>query len=260
MLQEDTRVSVLLTTYNSREIVNDAIAPLLQLPPNYEVVIVDNKSTDGTLEELMKYAPRIKVISKRCTRGKGKNIAMLNSTGEILVFIDFDVAYYDIHETLIRNLEYIDKKIVVISSMDKECNAPILIVKRELYEFVEGFPDLNNGEDSYFYHVAEALDLIFFERSIFHHKCLHISGISSGRESRYEKTFFKRFKRRLFATRDILFSMRLNFSQLTVWYNLHGTKKIFIGAPLYFFGAILKLTLDVEPAEYKINRLKNKKS
>lgn len=62
-----------------------------ELPPVYEVILVDGNSVDGTVETARHLLPGVKVISQR---GKGKGRAMVEglqaATGDITVFIDAD--------------------------------------------------------------------------------------------------------------------------------------------------------------------------
>ena len=57
---------------------------------------MDGQSTDGTLEYLreLEVAGRIRLIVKKCTRGQGRQLAVVNATGEVLVQqVDADQLY-----------------------------------------------------------------------------------------------------------------------------------------------------------------------
>ena len=85
-------VSVIMGSYNHEKYVGKAIESVLnQTYQNFEFLIADDCSTDGTVEEIMKYEDRIDEIhvfdenadGKRsmflCERAKGKYIAMIHS-------------------------------------------------------------------------------------------------------------------------------------------------------------------------------------
>ena len=56
-------VCVSIVTYNSRRFIGTCLDTLLrQKAPPFEVVVVDNASTDGTREVLMSFGRRIRVI------------------------------------------------------------------------------------------------------------------------------------------------------------------------------------------------------
>lgn len=63
-----------------------------------EIVIVDSESTDGTQEKIMSYDrmwhdPPIHLVSKKCTLGKGRNLAVSKSRSIWLLITDIDNCY-----------------------------------------------------------------------------------------------------------------------------------------------------------------------
>ena len=86
------KVSVIIPVYNGEKYVSDAIESVLnQTYKNIEVIIVDDGSTDNTFEKIKPYLSKIKYIYQEnaglCrTRNKG----ILNSTGELIAFLDHD--------------------------------------------------------------------------------------------------------------------------------------------------------------------------
>lgn len=63
---------------------------------DFEIIIVDNYSTDGSLEILKEYARlnnNIKILRCKCARGLGRQIAFKNSKGKYVVTIDTDTEY-----------------------------------------------------------------------------------------------------------------------------------------------------------------------
>ena len=86
------KYSFCITCYNSKDIVDDFIEPLLNLKDDYEIIIVDGGSKDGTYEKLKKYEKdNIKILRENCSIGKGRDIALKASQGEIIITLDFDV-------------------------------------------------------------------------------------------------------------------------------------------------------------------------
>jgi len=85
-------VSVIVPTYNRGEIVCRAIDNLFQQTyRNFEVIIVDDGSTDDTQSRLQQYADRIRVITQEnrgpaVARNRGARVAR----GEIIAFQDSD--------------------------------------------------------------------------------------------------------------------------------------------------------------------------
>ena len=92
------KVSIIVLTYNNLELNRKCIDSILSKTayPNFELIILDNLSTDGTVEylhELEKKAdPRIKVIYNDNNSGfaGGNNRAMEVSTGDFIMLLNND--------------------------------------------------------------------------------------------------------------------------------------------------------------------------
>lgn len=89
-------VSILVPCHNEEDCIDDTIRYLqLQTYPNYEIIAIDDASTDRTgeiLRELQKEFPRLRVITLKSNQGKGTglNMAAMASKGEFIVGIDAD--------------------------------------------------------------------------------------------------------------------------------------------------------------------------
>ncbi len=93
------RVSVIIVTYNNEHIIDKCLSAVLEnYYPDYEVIIIDNASTDKTLEvmkELItKYnaQARVKIVKNPKNYGisKASNIGALLANGKYLAFLDSD--------------------------------------------------------------------------------------------------------------------------------------------------------------------------
>ncbi len=87
-------VSVCVVVKDRRELMLRCLdAVLSQRPPADEVVVVDNGSTDGTLEALQERAshePRLRVVSDHGSLGHARNTAARTATGDVVAFTDSD--------------------------------------------------------------------------------------------------------------------------------------------------------------------------
>ncbi|HPI71773.1 MAG TPA: glycosyltransferase family 2 protein [bacterium] len=89
-------VSVVIPTFNRADLLPAAIDSVLgQTYERLEILVVDDGSTDHTMEVLRPYADRIRVIAGE-HRGPSaaRNLGMRAATGEYLCFLDSDDVYY----------------------------------------------------------------------------------------------------------------------------------------------------------------------
>ena len=91
-------VSILVVTYNTREYLGPFLDSIRRNTsyPSYEVIVIDNHSTDGSAEDLQRYArndPRIRVECLDINLGfaGGNNFAARMAKGEYLVLLNPDV-------------------------------------------------------------------------------------------------------------------------------------------------------------------------
>lgn len=94
---EAPRVSVIVPTYCEELHIEETIDACLGLDyPNFEVVVVDDGSNDGTVDRVMRYVRerRVRLIAKRQNEGKAMalNDAIHCVSGEIVFIIDADAA------------------------------------------------------------------------------------------------------------------------------------------------------------------------
>lgn len=100
------KYSVCITHYNCARTVRVSLKSLLsQLDSNFEVVIVDNRSTDGSLDILKEYESEgmIRLLSTRCSRGEGRQLALQRSEGEYVVSgLDMDDTFRPSLQNLLK--------------------------------------------------------------------------------------------------------------------------------------------------------------
>lgn len=85
-------ISIIVLNYNNKNIIFNCINSIIKHSSkyNYELIIVDNNSNDGSYEELLK-VKNIKVIkNKKNGCSSGRNLGIKNSSGEYLLFLDSD--------------------------------------------------------------------------------------------------------------------------------------------------------------------------
>jgi glycosyltransferase involved in cell wall biosynthesis len=95
----DRLLSIMMPVYNERERVEQAITEVLEteLPIPFELVIVDDGSTDGTSEILRagNWDTRVRLLEHERNRGKGAAIqtALKEARGDLAAIFDADLEY-----------------------------------------------------------------------------------------------------------------------------------------------------------------------
>jgi GT2 family glycosyltransferase len=86
-------LSVLIVTWNERELVERSLPPLLeQLREGDELIVADNASGDGTADAVRRLAPGAKLVEMASNRGymPACNAAAERATGDLLITLDAD--------------------------------------------------------------------------------------------------------------------------------------------------------------------------
>ena len=92
------RFSVILITMNRKEILRKCLESIhLQKYDDYEIIVVDNASHDGTGDMVQRLFPDVRYFHSRNNLGVpgGRNYGLRMATGEICVFIDDDAIFAD---------------------------------------------------------------------------------------------------------------------------------------------------------------------
>ena len=91
--RSDIRVSVVIVTWNERERIGDCLPSLVpELRPGDELIVSDNGSTDGTIDEVRRLAPDAKVVENGANLGfpEACNAGAAVATGDLLVLLNPD--------------------------------------------------------------------------------------------------------------------------------------------------------------------------
>jgi glycosyltransferase involved in cell wall biosynthesis len=86
----DKKISIILCTYNESLFIEETINEIQNNVKNVEIILVDDSSTDGTLEKVKKINnPNLKIYSRKF-RGLASAflLGLINSSGDIVGWID----------------------------------------------------------------------------------------------------------------------------------------------------------------------------
>src|SRR6267143_877479 len=88
-------VSIIVVTWNAKRIVRECLESLSQYAegPDTEIIVVDNASSDGTLQVIREVLPNVQLYENDANLGfaKGNNIGIGLSTGRYVCLINSDV-------------------------------------------------------------------------------------------------------------------------------------------------------------------------
>ncbi len=196
--------SVIMPAYNVESFLDDAVSDILgQTYPDWELIVVDDASTDGTLAAAQAYAEgceKIHVLSHAKNRGvsDARNTGLAQAQGEYVLFLDPDDRY---------DMELMD---TVAAALHK---LPADVVVYGLEE------DYYNRDGQIFYAVTHALPTAFFhiengrdegentgENGMFlGARSLHLAVAEMEQETLYGYSWNKAFRRELLMEHDLKF-------------------------------------------------------
>jgi len=236
------------TIYNNVDTVETTIRTLTDtikdLFDEIIFVITDNHSDDGSYEKLLElkkeyenFKIKIDVIREKCTRGKGRQIAMEylinNYDVDFITYTDFDVTYLpfqrNIFEAIINHIK--DYELWIGFSTYK--------TYKKILDKGAKWPDMNILEDYLFhYFVSTKANIPIKNLCTIGH--LNTVTRKIHREKRYAKTKIKWFKRYIKIQRDIIKSV------LTSWKDIINMRDLNIRRKLAYLGKGIDIRYLVE--------------
>lgn len=91
------KISVIIPTYNEEKHIQKCVESLLRQDfPDFEIICVDDGSTDATREILQRFAEKKQIIFLKQNHlgpGHARNLGVTFAGGEILVFVDADMSF-----------------------------------------------------------------------------------------------------------------------------------------------------------------------
>lgn len=87
------RVTIVIPTYNRKEDLEECLASVMRISyPSFDVLVVDNASTDSTPDLVGEKFPQVRLIRAAQNLGAagGRNLGLAHAEGEYVLFLDHD--------------------------------------------------------------------------------------------------------------------------------------------------------------------------
>lgn len=108
-------LSIVIVNYNTKKLLADTIQSVIDTVDStkYEIIVVDNASTDGSIEMLNKQYPNVNLIENKDNLGfsKANNIGIKQASGRYILILNSDTKVLD--QCFEKCLEYMDSNIHV---------------------------------------------------------------------------------------------------------------------------------------------------
>jgi len=118
-MKSQTQVSVIIVNLNGKSLLEECLKSLMKVNyTNFEIILVDNNSTDQSVEFVKQTYPSVIIIKLDKNRGYAEpnNIGAKNSKGEFLLFLNNDTVVTPNFITELVNVMNRDPKIVICQS------------------------------------------------------------------------------------------------------------------------------------------------
>lgn len=202
-MNSNLKYSIIVPNYNKEVYIEECINSILnQTYKNYEIIMIDDGSTDNSVEVINKF--NIKPLkTNRLQAGGARNLGLEHATGDYIIFLDSDdyLSNNDVLEKLTKIIKdedliflnyskntYGDIKEVIEEKEDislkiettKQLGCPTKCFKRSLLEGIY-FPECKRYEDIIFTLEAmcKAETYTYFEESFFTYRKVANSNVTS---------------------------------------------------------------------------------
>ncbi len=145
-------LSIIVPAYNEELVIREALSALLDLNyPNYEIIVIDDGSTDATytlVKQLsqLQSAVRLRVLQQK---NSGKSVALnrgiLAAHGEIVLCVDGD-SKVDAESLRYSMRHFTNPKVGAVAGNVKVANRKHLICKLQALEYIEGLNLLRSAQ------------------------------------------------------------------------------------------------------------------
>lgn len=146
------KYSICIINFNNASTLAVSVESIItQINDEYEIVVVDSRSTDGSVKILEDYATkgRISLILRKCCRGVGRQIAFENSAGEyIIADLDTDDIFrHELSDLVSLYHTRCEGKLLLATTDKNRWASNVTVGPRSLIQRLGGWRNLQWGED-----------------------------------------------------------------------------------------------------------------
>ncbi|MBR1421636.1 MAG: glycosyltransferase family 2 protein [Selenomonadaceae bacterium] len=146
MTYQTPKISIVIPMYNAEKFIETTIdSVLIQTLEDFELILIDDRSTDGTLDLIHeKYSdPRIRLIpsAKRGHEWNARNLGLQLARGEYVYFVDHDdMLLPDALENLWKAVEKSDADSIHFNSYYTNINERFSLQEVQVVQFLDSIP------------------------------------------------------------------------------------------------------------------------
>jgi glycosyltransferase involved in cell wall biosynthesis len=127
-LAKQVKFSIIIPNYNKEEYVADTLNSIFnQTYKNFEVIVVDDASSDNSLEIIKNYDVKL-LSTNRARAGGARNKGLDNATGDYIIFLDSD-DYFTDNSVLERLNNLINDEDIIFLNYTRDKYGEIITVK-----------------------------------------------------------------------------------------------------------------------------------
>jgi len=180
LISSNPLISVVVLNYNGKKYLSGCFSSLfLQTYSKMEVILVDNASTDGSIEYMQENFPWVKIISQSTNRGfsGGTNAGILAAKGDFILTLNNDTIV-DSHllEEIVRPM-LADSRVGICGTKmlfpDGRINSTAICISRSGAAWDRGMGESDNGQ----YDVAEEVFGACAGAALYRHAMLEEIGL-----------------------------------------------------------------------------------
>ena len=146
-------ISVIIPSYNSEKTINDCLSALMKQnypKRNYEIIVVDDGSTDSSTEIVSKFKAVKLVKQKHRGPAAARNLGWIKAKNDVIVFVDSDIAMgKDCLKTFAREIEGYDILVMGKTEMELELDInkfyppkDVTVVRRNALRSINGYCEI----------------------------------------------------------------------------------------------------------------------